>query len=95
MVSSKDGSNAPEVAPPSTHIEMTNTDRQPKDGAYVEADDLKAANFLPKPEETIESLGIANWRDLEKKVVQRLDMTLMPCLWALYLFNYLDRASIA
>ena len=48
-----------------------------------------------KPEEQIDALGIPNWRDLEKKVVWRLDMTLMPCLWVLYLFNYLDRASIA
>lgn len=47
------------------------------------------------PEEQLDALGIPNWRDLEKQVVRRLDMTLMPCLWVLYLFNYLDRASIA
>lgn len=47
------------------------------------------------PEDQIDALGIPNWRDLEKKLVMRLDMTLMPCLWVLYLFNYLDRASIA
>lgn len=47
------------------------------------------------PEDQIDALGIPNWRDLEKQVVRRLDMTLMPCLWVLYLFNYLDRASIA
>ena len=47
------------------------------------------------PEVQIEALGIPNWRNLEKQVVRRLDMTLMPCLWVLYLFNYLDRASIA
>ncbi|OAL07764.1 MFS general substrate transporter [Phaeosphaeriaceae sp. SRC1lsM3a] len=54
-----------------------------------------AENYLPSPEETIEALGIPEWRTLEKQVVKRLDMTLMPCLWVLYLFNYLDRASIA
>ncbi|PSN73539.1 MFS general substrate transporter [Corynespora cassiicola Philippines] len=69
-----------------------------KEAVQVEAsadpENLKG-EILPRPEETIEALGIPNWRDLEKQVVKRLDMTLMPCLWALYLFNYLDRASIA
>ncbi|OBS17651.1 hypothetical protein FPOA_09386 [Fusarium poae] len=39
-------------------------------------------------------LGIPNWEELEKKVVRRLDMTLLPTLWLLYVFNYLDRASL-
>lgn len=67
-----------------------------KDPALVEADDLvKPGEYLPSHEETIEALGIPNWREVERQVVKRLDMTLMPCLWVLYLFNYLDRASIA
>lgn len=83
------------TAPP-TNMEMTTTERKSKDDAHIEeADTLKAGEFLPRAEETIESLGIPNWRELEKQVVKRLDMTLMPCLWVLYLFNYLDRASIA
>lgn len=81
--------------PPSGNIEMEHTERLSKDAAYVEANTLKAENYLPSPEETIEALGIPEWRTLEKQVVKRLDMTLMPCLWVLYLFNYLDRASIA
>ena len=55
----------------------------------------KQAEFVPSPEDQIDALGIPEWRALEKKIVRRLDMTLMPCLWSLYLFNYLDRASIA
>ena len=47
------------------------------------------------PEDQIDALGIPEWRTLEKKLVRRLDLTLLPCLWTLYLFNYLDRASIA
>ncbi|GKT52674.1 major facilitator superfamily transporter [Colletotrichum tofieldiae] len=43
----------------------------------------------------IEALGLEDWQKLEKKLVRRLDMTLMPMLWVLYLFNYLDRASIS
>jgi hypothetical protein len=49
---------------------------------------------LPRPEDIIESLGIPNWRQLEKKIVRRLDMTLLPTFWILYIFNYLDRASL-
>lgn len=60
-----------------------------------EAPDVLKISELPSTEEPIEALGIPNWRELEKKVVHRLDMTLMPCLILLYLFNYLDRASIA
>lgn len=60
-----------------------------------EGNKVMDASHLPRPEEVIEALGIPNWRELEKKAVRRLDMTLMPALWVLYLFNYLDRASIA
>ena len=35
------------------------------------------------------------WRAREKKLVRKLDLTLMPTIWVLYLFNYLDRNNIA
>lgn len=57
-------------------------------------EDLKQPDSLPRAEDQLDALGIPNWRELEKQVVRRLDFTLMPCLWCLYLFNYLDRASI-
>lgn len=66
-----------------------------KNNACAEADTLKVSEYLPSPDEIIEALGIPNWRELEKQIVKRLDMTLMPYLWVLYLFNYLDRTSIA
>lgn len=31
----------------------------------------------------------------ERRVRRKLDMTLMPMIWLLYLFNYLDRNNIA
>lgn len=31
----------------------------------------------------------------EKRLVRKLDLTLMPMVWVLYLFNYLDRNNIA
>ena len=35
------------------------------------------------------------YRAKEKKLVRRLDLTLMPTVWVLYMFNYLDRNNIA
>lgn len=32
---------------------------------------------------------------MQKKIVKRLDMTLLPQLWILYMFNYLNRVNIA
>lgn len=74
-----------------------NVDADQPDAALdvEDPDKLKGGEYLPNPEDQIEALGLPNWRELEKQVVRRLDMTLMPCLWVLYLFNYLDRASIA
>jgi len=45
-------------------------------------------------ESAFAELGIPDWESLETKLVRRLDMTLLPTLWLLYVFNYLDRASL-
>jgi hypothetical protein len=59
---------------------------------------IKAAGADEQPlsarEQAFAHLGIPNWEELERKVVKRLDMTLLPTLWLLYVFNYLDRASL-
>ena len=44
-------------------------------------EDIKQPPPLPKAEEQLDALGILDWRKLEKQVVRRLDLTLMPCLW--------------
>lgn len=31
----------------------------------------------------------------ERSLVRKLDMTLMPVVWVLYFFNYMDRNNIA
>ena len=36
-----------------------------------------------------------SYRAIEKSLVRKLDFTLVPMLWLLYLFNYLDRNNIA
>lgn len=35
------------------------------------------------------------WQSVQKKLVRKLDMTLLPTVWVLYMFNYLDRNNIA
>ena len=35
------------------------------------------------------------WVKAEKKLVRKLDATLLPMVWVLYMFNYLDRNNIA
>jgi hypothetical protein len=42
-------------------------------------------------------LGMTNgdYEIAEKKLVRKLDLTLVPMVWLLYLFNYLDRNNIA
>jgi hypothetical protein len=56
-----------------------------------EAPKFRTAEDLPSPEEIIDRLGIPDWKNLEKKLVRRLDLTLVPMLWILYVTNYLDR----
>ena len=34
-------------------------------------------------------------RAVEKRLVRKLDMSLMPVVWILYFFNYMDRNNIA
>ncbi|KAG9254174.1 major facilitator superfamily domain-containing protein [Emericellopsis atlantica] len=36
-----------------------------------------------------------HFQAVSRRVVRKLDMTLMPIIWLLYLFNYLDRTAIA
>lgn len=35
------------------------------------------------------------WAKAEQKLVRKLDATLLPMVWVLYMFNYLDRNNIA
>lgn len=53
---------------------------------HIELDSTKAADQENQDEST---------RKLERSLVRKLDMTLMPVIWILYLLNYLDRNNIA
>ena len=37
----------------------------------------------------------SEYRAAERKILRKLDFTLMPTIWLLYFFNYLDRNNIA
>ncbi|KAK2026186.1 hypothetical protein LX32DRAFT_684757 [Colletotrichum zoysiae] len=41
------------------------------------------------------TLASPEWRATEKRLVRKLDMTLLPMVFLLYTFNYLDRNNIA
>jgi fucose permease len=43
----------------------------------------------------VAALGLPNTAELEKKIVRALDMWMLPQLWILYMFNYLNRTNIA
>ncbi|KAF2193953.1 MFS general substrate transporter [Zopfia rhizophila CBS 207.26] len=61
-----------------------------RDGDSFIGEKSKAEN-----KETVYVAGDEDQRRLEKRLVRKLDMTLMPVVWTLYLFNYLDRNNIA
>lgn len=52
-------------------VHIDNDNKIPAD----EALEHKQAELLPTPDEQIEALGIPNWRELEKKIVRRLDLS--------------------
>lgn len=58
-----------------------------------------ASNALEQEKPTgfshVEALNLPDAEALKKKIVRRLDMTMLPQLWILYMFNYLNRNNIA
>jgi len=63
-----------------------------KDMHDVELNEFADAN--PKLESRVR-LEDEKYRQCERQVVRKLDLTLLPMLWILYVFNYLDRNNIA
>lgn len=41
-----------------------------------------------------ENVDTPEWRTIENKPIRKLDMTLLPVILILYLFDYLDRKNI-
>ncbi|KAH7398819.1 major facilitator superfamily domain-containing protein [Phaeosphaeria sp. MPI-PUGE-AT-0046c] len=89
------GSTMGAVAPHITWASEKQPQEQPSTLEHVQTngtvDEVKDA----KRGNSIEALGIPDWQEKEKKIVRRLDMTLLPQLWILYMFNFLNRTNIA
>ena len=62
-----------------SHLELEKNDKD-----IVQAENV---NDIDEP--------VENRAEKERSVRRKLDMTLMPMIWLLYLFNYLDRNNIA
>ncbi|KAJ4299219.1 hypothetical protein N0V90_004463 [Kalmusia sp. IMI 367209] len=59
------------------------------------ADEKKAAMAEAEQTDRFEFVENEDTRNMEQKLVRKLDMTLMPVVWILYFFNYMDRNNIA
>jgi hypothetical protein len=73
------------VANMSAHKNDVAIQEQP-DNHFTEKLDAEQAENVEASEER---------RLAERRIVRKLDMTLMPMVWVLFLFNYLDRNNIA
>ncbi|TKW48285.1 hypothetical protein CTA1_7171 [Colletotrichum tanaceti] len=82
------------AAPHAASEKANHTDDEP---AFLEHAATNNSEALKEAQRVnaIEALGIPDWQAKEKKIVRTLDMTLLPQLWILYMFNYLNRTNIA
>ena len=75
------------------HLDTKNDNDMPKPAPSVDVHDEKHAEFATDLNH-VAQLGFADAAELEKKVVRALDTWMMPQLWILYMFNYLNRTNI-
>jgi hypothetical protein len=64
-----------------------------ENSAHVECSKLEPNDASLKEQNT--NMDDEQWRTAEKSLVRKLDFTLVPMVWLLYFFNYLDRNNIA
>jgi hypothetical protein len=76
------------------HLDTKNDNDMPKPAPSVDVHDEKDTAFATDINH-VAQLGFAGAAELEKKVVRALDTWMMPQLWILYMFNYLNRTNIA
>lgn len=62
---------------------------------HIERKGSDCPDVVMKEEGNASGLSDDEWKAAEKRLVRKLDMTLVPILWVFYLFNYLDRNNIA
>lgn len=66
-----------------THLEFADLDKKSTTEKATATKDIEAITSDP------------DRRRREKRLVRKLDLTLLPTVWMLYMFNYLDRNAIA
>lgn len=66
-----------------THLEFADLDKKSTTEKATATKDIEAITSDP------------DRRRREKRLVRKLDLTLLPMVWVLYMFNYLDRNAIA
>jgi hypothetical protein len=76
------------------HLDTKHDNDMPKPAPSVDVQDEKQTEFATDLNH-VAQLGFADAAELEKKVVRALDTWMMPQLWILYMFNYLNRTNIA
>lgn len=62
---------------------------------HVKTGDDADSPVTHDPESSFGHHESPEWKAAERKIVRKLDMTLLPMVWVLYMFNYLDRNNIA
>jgi hypothetical protein len=63
--------------------------------AHVKHEDDMRSPSMQLSESAFGHHDSPEWKAAERRVVRKLDMTLLPIVWVLYMFNYLDRNNIA
>lgn len=76
------------------YLDTKHNDDGPEQVPVTDVHDGKRTEFASDINH-VAQLGFANSAELEKKVVRRLDTWMLPQLWILYMFNYLNRTNIA
>ena len=76
------------------YLDTKHADDGPEPVPVTDVHDDKRVEFASDINH-VAQLGFANTAALEKKIVRRLDTWMLPQLWILYMFNYLNRTNIA
>jgi MFS family permease len=76
------------------YLDIKHADEGPEPASVTDVHDEKRVEFASDINH-VAQLGFANTAELEKKVVRSLDTWMLPQLWILYMFNYLNRTNIA
>lgn len=76
------------------HSDTKTNNETPEPITVTDVHDEKRTEFATDINH-VAQLGLANTAELEKKVVRALDCWMLPQLWILYMFNYLNRTNIA